>query len=81
MKVLKEGKWHVPWSMEMVCPESSCDATLLVEEVDLKPVDNGTGYYSICAVCGHHVPVPAKDLPLRVKEVLDKKRKYSNYYD
>lgn len=76
MKVLKEGKWNLPWSGKAICP--TCDAELLVEEGDVKPVDYGTGYFCACGVCGKAIMIPDKDLPLRIKEALDKKRKYSS---
>jgi len=79
MKVLKEGLWKVPWEKEVVCSEPSCGATLLAEEMDVKPVDysSRSDYYVTCPACGTSVDVPAKDLPLRVRRTLDAKRKYS----
>ena len=75
MKVVKEGKWNVPWSGEFEC--GVCEATLLVEESDVKPVDNECGrYYFICAVCGKQNDVPMKDIAQRVREEVEKKRKY-----
>lgn len=75
MKVLKEGKWNVPWTMEVDC--RTCEARLLVEEPDVKPVDNeSTKYYCVCAICGKHVDLPCKDIALRVRETVDKKRKF-----
>jgi hypothetical protein len=58
MKVLKEGNWKNPWSMEMVCDEHDCGATLLVEEEDVKPVDYSKkkDYYAECLVCLFNVP-------------------------
>lgn len=77
MKVMKEGKWNVPWSHEYAC--STCEAVLLVEESDVKPTYNEMKYHFVCCVCGKDTEVPHKDLPLRVKEALDKKRKWSSY--
>lgn len=74
MKVVKEGKWNVPWSGEFPC--GTCEAVLLVEEADVKPVDNSTGFYFVCAVCGKHNAIPVKDIALRVREAVEKKRKY-----
>ncbi len=79
MKILEKGKWSVPWSKEYVCSEHSCETKLLVEESDVHPVDYSRKYndfYFVCPVCGAHVDVPVSDLPKRVKEALDKKRKY-----
>lgn len=76
MKVLKEGKWNVPWSGKAKCP--TCEAELLVEEADVKPVDYGRGFFCSCAICGKAITVEEDDLPLRVKEILNKKRKYSS---
>ena len=74
MKVVKEGKWNVPWSKECAC--KTCEAVLLVDEADVKPVDNSTGFYFVCPICGKHTSVESRDLPLRVREALEKKRKY-----
>lgn len=76
MKVIKEGKWNVPWSGESTC--STCDAVLLIEEVDVKPVDYGSGYFYACCVCGKHNVMNEKMLPLRIKEEKNKTRKYSS---
>lgn len=75
MKVLKEGKWNVPWSTENVC--ATCEATLLVEESDVKATDYGTTFHFVCAVFGKVNYVAVKELPLRVSEEKEKKRKYS----
>ncbi|HTM68016.1 MAG TPA: hypothetical protein VL426_01850 [Candidatus Binatia bacterium] len=75
MKVVKEGKWNVPWSGEYGC--RTCEAVLHLDEADVKPTDNRSNeFYFVCPVCGKTTEVPAKDLPLRVKETLEKKRKY-----
>jgi hypothetical protein len=79
MKVLKEGKWNNPWSGTYACP--TCEAELLVEERDVKPVDYSTGFTCACVVCGHAIKIPDKDLPLRVREGLERKRKYSSSWD
>lgn len=76
MKVLKEGKWNLPWSGKATCP--TCEAELLVEESDVKPTYNKTTYFCDCAVCGKPIDLSAKDLPLRLKETVDKKRKWSS---
>lgn len=79
MKVLKEGKWNVPWTGTATCP--TCDAELLVEESDVKPTYNEMSYYCDCAVCGKRIDLKAKDFPLRLKEAVDKKRKWSSSSD
>ena len=76
MKIIKQGIWNVPWSGEYDCP--TCKAKLLVEEGDLKPQDNSHVTYCSCEICGHMIVVPEKDLPLRVKEAIGKKRKWTS---
>lgn len=76
MKVIKEGKWNVPWTGNHICP--TCSAELLVEEADVKPVDYGSGYFCSCPCCSKSIPIDGKDLCLRLKEALDRKRKYSS---
>lgn len=76
MKVLKEGIWNIPWSGTYAC--SICKAELLVEEADLKPHDNAYRSYCVCAICGHTIEIPEKDLPRRVTEALGKKRKWTS---
>ena len=80
MKVLAEGKWKKPWSMEVVCSEKDCGAKLLVEESDVKAVDNSSpaDYFVKCAVCGEVVYVKAAFLPKWVKGDADKGKKYWN---
>jgi hypothetical protein len=79
MKVLKEGKWNIPWSGNATCP--TCEAELLVEEADVKPTYNHMSYFCECAICGKVITLKAGDLPLRVKEAVDKKRKWSSSSD
>jgi transcription elongation factor Elf1 len=74
MKVLKEGKWNLPWSGTFSCP--TCEAELLVEEADVKPTYNEMKYYCVCGVCGKSIDLKEKDLPLRLKETVDTKRKW-----
>lgn len=84
MKVIKEGSWKIPWEKEVKCGEASCGAVLLADEKDVKPVDYSSrydDYYVICPICGASIDVPAKDLPLRVRRVLDAKRKHSSSWD
>jgi len=33
VKIIKEGKWNLPFSMEATC--SKCEAVLLIEEGDV----------------------------------------------
>jgi len=79
MKVLEEGKWKMPWSMEMVCAEKECGAKLLIEEGDVLPTYNSSParYEVVCAVCGSKLFVPPALIPLRVKTAVDKKKKWS----
>lgn len=76
MKIVKEGKWNLPWSAEMTCP--TCDAILLVEEKDVKPVDYSSGYFCTCMICNKRITIGANLLPLRVKEACDLKRKHGS---
>lgn len=79
MKVIEKGNWDNPWSMEIRCCVSSCGAKLLVEENDVKPTYNNCSdkYYCVCMICGKSIPIVHSEIPLRVKEVVDKKRSYS----
>lgn len=79
MKVLKEGKWNLPWSGTSSCP--TCEAELLVEEEDVKPTYDEMTYFCVCAICGKSIPLDAKSFPLRLKETVDKKRKWSSSSD
>lgn len=77
MKVIKEGKWTVPWQQEIVCIEPQCGAQLLAEEADvIAPDYEYVDVFKVaCPVCGTSVFLKDKDLPRRVKDVLNKKRK------
>ena len=77
MKVLKEGKWNIPWSGEYDCP--TCEARLLVDEKDVKAVDYGHGFDCVCPLCGKSVKISDKDLPQRVREALERKRKHQSW--
>lgn len=80
MKLIKNGKWNDPWSGKYFC--STCDAEILVEEVDLQPQGNETdSNYYICLECKKANYIHKDHLPLRVKEELNKKRKYWNSGD
>ena len=83
MKVLKEGTWKNPWSMEKVCPEKQCEATVMVEEPDLAAVDYSSynDFYAECSVCGTKIKLKSEEVPLRIQYVLNKKRKYSSSWD
>lgn len=79
MKVLKEGKWNVPWTGECVC--STCEATLLVEEKDVIPTRDCNGkFHCCCCVCGHQLVLSPQVLPRRLTEELEKKREYTPQY-
>lgn len=75
MKVIKLGKWNDPWSGRYIC--RTCEAELLVEESDLQPQGNylDSNYYT-CPECGKTNYISKEQLPLRVLEMLNKKRKY-----
>lgn len=78
MKVIKSGKWNNPWSDEFTC--TTCGAVLHVEESDLKAHDNDLdANYFICVECGKNNTISKDSLPLRIKEYLNKIRKYSAY--
>ena len=78
MKVLKEGKWNVPWSDKFTC--STCEAQLLVEEADVKPYDyHNSGFTFTCPLCGKLNTLSDKDLPQRVREEKNRHRKFSGY--
>ncbi len=80
MKVLKEGKWNVPWTTEASCP--TCEAKLLIEETDVKPVfDEGHKYECLCVICGKSFNLKKDDIAQRVREAADKKRRYSSSWD
>lgn len=80
MKVLEEGKWKMVWSVEVPCSEKECGAKLLVEEADVKAVYDSTPakYSSECPVCGSVLFLSSASIPLRVKAVADKKKKWSS---
>jgi hypothetical protein len=76
MKVLKEGKWNVPWTTTAVC--KTCEAEALIEEADVKPTFDKDGkFYWVCVVCGKSNDLPSKEIAQRVCEAVAKKRKYS----
>jgi hypothetical protein len=79
MKVLEKGSWDNPWSKEAVCSEKECGAKILIEEGDVKPIDYGEDYYAECGICGSHVKISWKDIPLRMRKVLNVKRKYASW--
>lgn len=75
MKVIKEGKWNIPWSSQYTCP--TCEAVLLVEESDVKPTYNTMTYWCTCALCGKTIVLPNESIAQRVRETVDKKREWS----
>lgn len=79
MKVIKTGIWNEKWEKELDCPV--CKAVVLVEEADVKAVDYSHDFTAACCVCGYPINVPEKDLPLRIKDVLNKKRIYPSSWD
>lgn len=79
MQVLKEGKWKLPWTMEVVCLNSACEATVLVEEGDVLPTYNQSSKYECkCVVCGRTIGLPTSQISLRVQEMANPKRQYSS---
>jgi hypothetical protein len=76
MKILEQGIWKKPWSLEIRCDERSCGAKLLIEEGDIRAIDYDHDYYVLCPICKHQMRIVAKDIPLRVSEPADKKRKW-----
>lgn len=80
MKILKIGKWNVPWSGTFIC--ETCFAELLVEEADLQAQGNETNcnFYK-CAECEKINYIPKNQLPQRVLEKMNKNRKYWNSGD
>ena len=80
MKVLDEGKWKSPWSVEAVCPEKCCGAKLLVDESDIKAVEYSSknDFYAVCPVCSGHLSFGSSAIPARIARELNKKRKYSS---
>lgn len=78
MKVIQEGSWKNPWSVEMQCDEKGCNAKLLIEESDVKPVSDVYKYYAECMICDKSISLVADSIPLRVKRIVDKKRKWSS---
>ncbi len=78
MKIVKVGKWHLPWTTEVVC--GTCEAILLVEEKDVKPTfDKNDKFYCVCAACGKSIDIPAKEIAMRVREEVGAKRTYRSY--
>ncbi len=78
MKVLGEGKWKKPWSMEVVCAEKDCEALLLIEVADVSAVDNSSpaSYSSVCMVCNSKIHLKSSSVPKWVKNASDSKKKY-----
>lgn len=76
MKILAEGKWKNPWSMEIDCSEKECGAKLLLEEGDVRAKDYSRLYSAECPICESSIIIPGNAIPLRVKQPLDKKRKW-----
>lgn len=75
MKVISEGKWKTPWQEERTCKTPQCGAQLLVEESDIKAPDYTSSFHYLCAVCGTQNPLPAGDIPDRIKQQLNKTRR------
>lgn len=84
MKVLEEGNWKNPWSLETTCNTEDCGTKLLVEESDVKPVEysHNKDFCFHCPTCGKQNVLKCK-LPVRLTEKLEPERKFAsgNYYD
>jgi hypothetical protein len=77
MKVLEEGKWKMPWSLEIVCKLDACSAKLLIEEADVKGVDySGDDYAVCCPVCGSSIKIESSAVPLRVQRMANVGKKF-----
>ncbi|HBP00064.1 MAG: hypothetical protein UU48_C0003G0012 [Candidatus Uhrbacteria bacterium GW2011_GWF2_41_16] len=75
MKVIKEGTWNIPWFKEITC--TTCAATLLIDEKDVKPTTNQSrSYYCVCPICQKQTFVEEKLISQRVREEVDRKRTY-----
>lgn len=80
MKVLKEGKWHLPWSAEAVC--KACQATVLVEEGDVEPTfGEFNAFYWRCPACDVCNEISEAAIHPRVKCEVEKRRQYSSSDD
>ena len=79
MKVIKEGKWNLPWSKEYNC--ATCEAQLLVEEADVKPKYNDYGYHFICSICTKSNDIKKSEIPLRLAENVDTKREWATSFN
>ena len=81
MKVIKEGAWTVPWKQEVTCTDKHCGALLLAEESDVKAPDYQSVdiFKVVCPICGTDLYLPVKELPRRLKDELNKTRKYQTY--
>ena len=75
MKVIKEGKWTVPWQQEMTCTDKQCEAQLLIEEADVIAPDQSELFKAVCPVCGTSLVLKSSELPRRIKDALNKTRK------
>lgn len=77
MKVISEGKWKTLWQKECTCKTPQCGAKLLVEESDIKAPNYTSTFCYECAVCGTENPLPANNIPDRIKQQLNKTRRPS----
>ncbi len=77
MKVLKEGKWNEPWTIEIICSNQACEATLEVGEQDVNATNQqGSRYECHCCVCGRSIQIPAERIHLRVRGLADQRRQW-----
>lgn len=82
MKILSEGIWNNPWTLEVACCNKECAAKLMLDEADVQPTyDKVAKYEFVCPVCGTTTPLASDLISPRVKLAADKHRKYSSYDD
>jgi hypothetical protein len=75
MKVIREGRWNEPWSVEVICSNVACQATLELAEHDVLPSSrNGSRYDCRCCVCGFYTQIPADRIHLRIRMKADAAR-------
>jgi hypothetical protein len=81
MKVLKSGKWELPFNIERVCANLNCGALLSLEENDILAFDDCHDYGWKCIVCDFTNSIEGEDIPGRITSKLDKKRRWNTAYD
>lgn len=83
MKIVSEGKWNNPWTLEVTCPCADCGAELMVEEKDVKAsgyrYESGAKYSAACPVCGQFISLMSSAISPRVKRDADARRSERPY--